>query len=193
MIYNDPPQGLYATADEILSAYDPATYITVPTVIGIGAREIGGFPVSGFPLSKSGAYQKAIALLATVMEELATDKRIIATGGYFLRTSIFRYDEIASTYTPGGLAGFPSYIAYLMSRGMTLVEIFRAISSGNLPPAPIPHGPWPESYPAYLDAANALLSGVQLIMRSSTEADSASSKQLVDDGLKMVREADEST
>jgi outer membrane protein assembly factor BamB len=95
---------------------------------------------------------------------------------------------VSSPHTPGGLWGVPWLVAYYMSQGMSITQVIERILSGNLPPV-VPPGPVPGPYAAYRNATNTWLIGAQSIMLSLTTADSASSKQLADRGLKMMEQA----
>jgi hypothetical protein len=105
MMYSDEPfSANYASANDILEAYPPAKYITVPTIIGFGARDCAGFPANGFPYNNSRGWAEAIPAIATMQNRLA--QGAVGSGTNYLGTSIFKYEEIAlPTFTPGGQLG----------------------------------------------------------------------------------------
>lgn len=94
---------------------------------------------------------------------------------------------------PGRVLGpsavlLPSYVGYLMSTGMSITQAITAILSGTAPPVITGRGPVPEQDAAYLSATNTTVHGVQSIMLSLAVPGSAASKQLADDGLKMMEQ-----
>jgi outer membrane protein assembly factor BamB len=128
------------------------------------------------------------------LTSIGTEQTVYASGLYSVTALAARSQGKSpsgpvanSPYTPGEIALLPSYIAYLMSQGMSLTQALEAILSGFPPPVTTGRGPAPKSYPAYLSATNTMLNGARSIMLSLTVS-GASGNRLADDGLRMMEE-----
>lgn len=92
MFQTKPPEPVIPT-DSITARYDPAKFVTVPTVIGIGTFDCGATPGD----------------LAAAMNTLANDPNLVAAGQDYLGTSVYAYEEIVPLplFSLGGLPPLP--------------------------------------------------------------------------------------
>jgi hypothetical protein len=113
MFQTKPPEPIIPT-NSITTRYDPATCVTVPTVIGIGTYDCGAAPAG----------------LAAAMNILANDPKLAAAGQNYLGTSIYAYEDILINplFAVGGQNSLPPSV-------MLAIEEIQLILSGiRLPP-----------------------------------------------------------
>jgi hypothetical protein len=125
---------------------DSSSIVLVGDITGmVYALDSGGKPLWSYGASFSGMLWNSLTSIGTGQTVYASGLTTVTAlaaknpgkgpGAPFIR----------SPYTPGGVVLLPSYVAQLMSQGMSLTQAIEAILTGTAPPVLTGRGPVPES------------------------------------------------